>query len=160
MKKLHKEVDIKERLKVVISLIAKKFDGRAAIDSAIAAIDYAGKEHLRLRGSITGSGVILGNVMLLDLDIPLSTTNSRDVEARYDEFNRAVVQYLTRGKYHVTAGKTLGNFGSLNVGYVDVNPTSERIVNVKVGTDLSNDELRGVVENAGGRVIETNEQYW
>lgn len=133
--KIHREVDVQENMKVVISLCRGQFDNINDVNSATAAMDYAGKQHLRLRGSITGTGVILGNVMILDVNIPLHTTNSHDVEARYNEFNMAVVNYLTNGKYHVTADKVLGGFGALNVGYVSKNPARPRVVDVRVETE-------------------------
>lgn len=155
--KIHREVDVQANMKIVVSLRGKQFNSLSQIESAIAAIDYAGKEHLRLRGSITGTGTILGNVMILDVNIPLHTTNSHDVQARYHDFNMAVVKYLTNGKYHVSADKTLGGFGTLNVGYVSQNPATPRKVTVRVETELNDAEIRETVENLGGRVLSVRE---
>lgn len=155
---IHREIGVKSKIKVVISLLRSQFSSTSQIQSAIEAIDYAGKEHLRLRGTITGKGTILGNVMILDLNIPLGTTNSHDVEARFGEFNRAVVRYLTSGKVHVTSGRTLGGFGALNVGYVNPTASRPRTVKVTVETDLTNTEVLRNVEQVG-RVTNIEEPY-
>lgn len=155
---IHKEVEVQSKLKVVIALRSRKFADSSAIQSAIEAMDYEGKRHLRLRGNITGTGVILGNVMILDVNIPLNTTNSSDVTKHYDEFNMAVVKGLTYGTLHKTSGITLGKFGSLTVGYVSPTATRRKRVSVTVDTDL---EVSEVVEllNSKTNVLATSFSY-
>lgn len=154
MNKNHKEVDVQSRLKVVISLLSKKFSGVAdeTVKSALGAIDYAAKEVLRLSDSVTGTGTILGNVMVLDLSIPLSTSYSSDVTKHYDEFNRKVTDYLMNGKTHVTSGSRLGGFGSLNVGYVGSDPSTDRIVNLVVETESNDSQLRQALRGVASKV--------
>jgi hypothetical protein len=147
--KNHKEVEVQSTLKVVISLLTRKFSGVVDITSALAAIDYAGKETLRLAESITGIGTVLGNVMVLDLNIPLHSSYSGDVSRHYDEFNRKVADYLMNGKTHVTSGNRLGGFGRLNVGYVSPTPSNDRKVTVVLETERSDWAVKDALKNVG-----------
>lgn len=81
------------------------------IDSALGAIGYAAKKDLRLSESVTGSGEIYGNVMILDVYIPLDSSRSSSPESHETEFFASVRDYLTNGVYHRGAGVTLGGFG-------------------------------------------------
>lgn len=149
--KVHKEIELQSTLKVVVSKIYSKFNGQADIESAIAAIGYAGKQVLRLRDSVTGVGTILGSVMVLDLNIPLESTNSSDMKAREEEFNRKVVDYLMHGVTHLTSGKRFGGFGRLNVGYVSPNPT--QVLSLTIETEKDAATVRKAVSRLG-RIIE------
>lgn len=147
---IHKETNVTTKLKVIISLLYAQFSNTGVIESAIKAMDYAGKKHLRLRGNITGTGVVMGNVLILDVNIPLNTSNSiRGVATHYDAFNAEVVNYLTNGIYHQADGKTYGGFGKLNVGYVSSQAVRETTYTVRVKTIESASTVRNALANVG-----------
>jgi hypothetical protein len=146
---IHKEIDVQSKMKVIVSLVASQFAGISAIDSAIRAMDYAAKKHLRLRGSVIGTGVVLGNVLVLDVNIPLETSNSSDVTRHYNDFNREVVNYLTSGVYHKTDATTYGGFGRLSVGYVTPEAVKDTIFTVRVKTTKTANEVRQALASVG-----------
>lgn len=150
MNKVHKQIDLQENLKVVITRI-RGFFSESDIASAIGAIGYAAKQHLRLRRDVevSGTGTVMANVMILDLKIPLNETYSSNVMAHENEFNQEVANYLTNGVYHRAANETLGNFGQVNVGYV----SSEPVRTVNIETSLTTEELEKLLATVGGKVL-------
>lgn len=148
---VYKETGLKEDMKIVISSLERTFNVED-IDSALGAIGYAAKECLRLTESVTGTGDIYGNVMILDVYIPLDSSNSHDVMSHADEFQAAIVQYLMNGVFHQRARKLLGDFGRLNVGFVESQPSRE--VTVTINTSVDAEAIRQALENAGlGHVL-------
>lgn len=125
MNKKHKEVGLQSNLKLVVSKITGQFLGSASdiVNRTLSVINTVAGSDSRIgfRDEITGVGTLLGNVLVLDLDIPLmnSTINSSDE----DTFNRNVARAL------------VNEFGSVNVGYVSANPVTMRTVTVKVQTE-------------------------
>jgi hypothetical protein len=136
--KVHREVELQSKLKVVISLVASLFGGEGDIQRALTVInDTAGaSSQLGFWRRITGTGTILGNVMILDLDVPLmDSTTGRGYESK---FNASLARALT------------SEFGRLNVGYVSPEPVTVRVVRVE--TDRTNAELTAILPK-GSRIL-------
>lgn len=154
--KNHREVDVQENLKVVISKVNGKFDSIKDVDSAIEAIAMAGRTSLGLTRNITGMGTLLGNVMILNVYIPLSSSVYIDHYKKYDEFNRLVVDYLTRGVTNPTAYSMgrVGGFGALNVGYVSPTPSRKVRASVVGDEDSIREALKGIAEVGNVSVVD------
>lgn len=128
--KLHREVGLQSSLKMVISLISGLFTSKSDIDRAIRVINtVAGNDpNVGFLNRLSGTGTILGNVMIIDLNVPLMygyPKNKRDEAA----FNKAVAKAL------------IAEFGRLNVGYVTPEPVKAQTVTVRVETDLTTQDI-------------------
>lgn len=138
MNNIYKPSDIKQSTKLVITHFNRSFKADE-IESAINAVDYAAKKCLRLDRAVqvTGTGTILGKVMILDLDIPLSYSNSHDYTTHEHEFKKEVLEYLRYGVHHKTRGEWYGDFGTVNAEWFNESPV--RVVTVE--TSLSDSEI-------------------
>lgn len=150
--KIHKETEVSERMKVVITNVDRKFRANE-IASAMGALNYAGREHLRLSEDITGEGTLLGNVMVLDVNVPLRTSNSHDWTLRQNDFNMAVVRYLQSGKYAVTKDTTYGGFGNVTVGYVQSEPVTPQTLSIQLNTIEDVEAVRQALAGLGDVTI-------
>jgi hypothetical protein len=134
--KTHKEVGLQSSLKVVISRIRSQFNSTADIIAAIAVMNAVAMEVLQLSQPITGTGTLLGNVMILDVNIPLDSSNWwQDISSLESTFNNTL------------ASRLVGKFGQVNVGYV--NPVSTRTVTATVETDKADWQVRSALSSVG-----------
>lgn len=132
---IHEVVDLQAHLKVVITRINGLFKDSADIDRTLTMLNNAGKTLLGLTRKIRGNGQILGNVMILDVKIPLdSATNAQNETA----FNNAVKDNL------------IAKFGAINVGYVT--PKAVRTVTVTIQTEKTEVQLRKQLAELGLKV--------
>jgi len=127
----HKEVGLQSNVKLILSKVTGQLVGSAneIVSRALAVINtVAGADvNIGFRDKVTGTGRLLGNVLELDLNIPLMnrTINSSDEQA----FNMNVSRALVR------------EFGSVNVGYLSQNPVTTKTVTVTVETDSENPHI-------------------
>lgn len=139
---VHREVGLQANLKMVLSLIRTKFSGKEAVDQAIKVINRVAGESQKIGflSHITGTGTVLGNVMILDLNIPLMAGYPRN-ESDETVFNITLARALVK------------EFGHLNVGYVSPEPSRTRTVTLRVETEQTTEQLL----NALAYVTETAE---
>jgi hypothetical protein len=137
--KIHKSIALQEDIRLVISSHVYGQFSSDDIESAVGAVGYAAKQHLRLSESVSGEGTILGNVMILDLHIPLSSSNSRDYSAYVGDFYAAVEEYLEDGIVHKGSGTRLGDFGKVSISWVSKTPI--RKVTLEIYTDKTDEEI-------------------
>lgn len=133
-----KDTGITENIRVVVSNDTP-FKPEA-VDSAIAAIGYAAKEYLMLTESVTGEGQVMSHVMILDLNIPLHSTNSSYIDTYFGDFIEQFLRYLCDGVYHRGCRKTFGKFGkNVKVSIVNLNPV--RKVTISFETSMTDEEI-------------------
>lgn len=122
---IHRGVELQENLKMVISRHNGLFQSEQDISRVIDTLnEVAGNDpNLGFYSKISGTGTIFGNVMVLDLHLPLMRSTRRS--ANEAGFNQRVANALMR------------NYGALNVGYVNRYGTRR----VEVETNLSDMEL-------------------
>lgn len=150
--KTYKETNLAEGMKVVIAQTDNIPFNVEEIDSVIGAIGYAAKSSLMLTESVTGEGQILGNVMLIDISLPLWSTNSRNLAKREGEFFQTCERYIKDGVLHKGEGITLGGLGGVTVNWTTINPV--RVVTIKLETADENDTIKENLETLNlGKVL-------
>jgi hypothetical protein len=146
--KLHRETGLQNTLKVVISLLSATFTKKADISKVISIINrVAGADaKVGFRSPISGTGTILGNVMILDLNVPLMAGYPR---TKRDEaaFNNAVAKAL------------IAEFGRLNVGYVTPEPVVTRKVTVTVETEKTTQEIVDALNGLSETQVSASSAY-
>lgn len=122
----YKEVGLQSKLKLVMSKVTGQFSGSAdsVVARALAVINtVAGaNRYIGFSDRITGVGTLLGNVLVLDLEIPLM--KSTVTLSGENTFNFALANALVR------------EFGQVNVGYLSPNPVTTQTITIKVQTDI------------------------
>jgi hypothetical protein len=127
----HSETNLSARIKVIVSRIRGKFSGSADAEKVLDIMNDAGRI-IGLQEKITGVGSVLGNVIILDLRVPVKTATALSEASR---FNMAV------------ANKLVTTYGALNVGYVSAKPM--RRVTVTIETDKSEKTLNKRLSKLG-----------
>lgn len=123
----HKEVGLQSKLKLIVSKVSGLFTGSAdeVISKTLSVLNtVAGNDsNIGFYSRISGVGRVLGNVIELDLNIPLM---NRSIDSIHENiFNRKVANALVDA------------FGAVNVGYLS--PTPVRITSVVVTADVESD---------------------
>lgn len=140
----YKEVGLQKNLKLVVSKVSGLFSGSAneVISKTLAVINTIAGADTRIGfyGRITGVGMLLGNVMVVDLNIPLMDSNINSVDE--SAFNRSVANALVR------------EFGGVNVGYLSPNPVTVTPLSVKVDVESDNPitDVRNALTSIGTNV--------
>lgn len=151
-KEVFKESGLRENLKIVLTNNSDDFTADD-VDSALGAIGYAAKVSLRLRDSVIGSGLVLGNVMILDVFIPLGTSRSSDVLANEYQFKGLLQEYFDEGVEHKGAGVTLGGFGDVDFKFMSVSPA--RLVTVTFETEEDDETILHAIRQLGDKITLT-----
>ena len=131
MHKNYTEINIAERQKVVVTRIDRKFTDA---NDAQKVLDVLNENRglIGLTKKIAGRGAVLGNVIILDVKIPLASATNK---ANHYAFNMAVSR------------KLVSLFGRVNVGVVADKPT--RKVTVTLETSATDKEVLEVLKNIG-----------
>lgn len=131
---IHREVGLQPKLKMVISLLSAMFLSKADVERAIAVINRVAGADTKVGfwTALTGVGTILGNVMIIDLNIPLMAGHPRN-EKDEAVFNKTVAKAL------------IAEFGRLNVGYLTPEPVVTRRVRVEFETESTDTQIAEIL---------------
>lgn len=124
--KSHKEVELQSRMKLVVSKFTGKFSGTSDIVNVISIINRVIEKdpNIGFLRSVTGEGVVLGNVLVIDLNVPIGRTRTR-TKATELNLNMAIARAINNA------------YGRCTVGYVS--PTASRTIKLTVEADSETD---------------------